>query len=70
MANIFDYLTWRADVPMSLDPFNEVDNLVLSQLAYTNFSGIVSQDWTRISLVDAAKAFFSRYTREEIDANP
>ena len=27
MANIFDYLEWRSDVPFSCDPFNEVDNL-------------------------------------------
>jgi hypothetical protein len=30
MASIFDYLQWRCDVPFSVDPFNEVDNLVLS----------------------------------------
>ena len=39
--NIFDYLTWRGDVPFSADPFNEVDGLVLSELAYTNFGAIV-----------------------------
>ena len=33
MANIFDYLEWRGDVPFSTDPFNEVDNLVLAELA-------------------------------------
>ena len=67
MANVFDYLIWRGDIPMSLDPFNEVDNLVLSQLAYTDFSGIVPQDWTRISLRDAAEAFFSSHSRKEIE---
>ena len=67
MANVFDYLVWRGDIPMSLDPFNEVDNLVLSQLAYTDFSGIVPQDWTRISLRDAAEAFFSSHSRKEIE---
>ena len=28
MANLFDYLEWRGDVPFSADPFNEVDNLM------------------------------------------
>ena len=37
MANMFDYLEWRADVPFSADPFNEVDNLILSELAYPEF---------------------------------
>ena len=38
--NLFDYLDWRGDVPFSVDPFNEVDNLLLSQLVYTEFEGI------------------------------
>lgn len=25
MANIFDYLIWRGDLPLSVSPFNEVD---------------------------------------------
>ena len=41
MANIFDYLDWRGDIPLSVDPFNEVDNLVLAELAYVDFAGIV-----------------------------
>ncbi|MBQ9010518.1 MAG: DUF2974 domain-containing protein [Clostridia bacterium] len=69
MANVFDYLTWRADVPLSVDPFNDVDNLVLAQLSYTDFSGIVPGDWTRISLSDAARAFYSLHSREEIQAD-
>jgi len=42
LANIFDYLEWRGDVPFSTDPFNEVDNLVLAELAYTDFDGVVA----------------------------
>ena len=34
MPNIIDYLTWRGDVPFSCAPFNDVDNLVLSQFSY------------------------------------
>ena len=30
MANILDYLEWRGDISLSEDPFNAVDNLVLS----------------------------------------
>ncbi|MBR2263781.1 MAG: DUF2974 domain-containing protein [Firmicutes bacterium] len=64
MSNIFDYLAWRADVPFSVDPFNEVDNLVLSELAYTDFEGIV--DEAPVSLEDACAAYFARYSREEV----
>ena len=31
---------WRGDVPLTVAPFNAVDNLVLSQLAYTSFDGV------------------------------
>ena len=41
MAGLFEYLDWRGDVPFSADPFNEVDNLVLSELAYVDFEGLV-----------------------------
>lgn len=69
MANILDYLEWRSDVPLSVDPFNEVDNLVLSELVYTDFRGIVSVDGGAVPLRDAAKAFFQSHDREEILAS-
>lgn len=66
MANIFDYLEWRCDVPLAVDPFNEVDNLVLSELVYTDFRGILSMDARAVPLRDAADAFFQTHDREEI----
>ena len=41
MANISDYLDWRGDLDFSVSPFCEVDNLILSELAYVDFDGIV-----------------------------
>ena len=69
MASIFDYLQWRCDVPFSVDPFNEVDNLVLSELAYTDFKGILSMEGPDVSLAEVCKAFFERHTHEEILAD-
>jgi hypothetical protein len=34
MATILDYLYWRGDVPFSCSPFNDVDNLILSEFTY------------------------------------
>lgn len=42
--NVFDYLEWRGDIPMSLDGFNEVDDLVLSIISYVNFSSVVQSE--------------------------
>lgn len=41
MANIMDYLEWRGDLSFEADSFNEIDNLILSQLVYVEFAGIV-----------------------------
>ncbi len=66
MATVFDYLRWRADVPFSVASFNPVDNLILSELSYTDFAGIVPPNG--ISLREAHKAFFASHTREEIQS--
>ena len=34
MATMLDYLFWRGDVPFSCSPFNDVDNLILSEFTY------------------------------------
>ena len=43
MANIFDYLDWRGDLTFAERPFNEVDNLILAEICYLDFSGFVPQ---------------------------
>ncbi|MEF9894200.1 MAG: DUF2974 domain-containing protein [Clostridia bacterium] len=40
--NLTDYLAWRGDVPLSVSPFNPVDNLLLSRLIWSKFNGIVA----------------------------
>ena len=68
MPNIFDYLSWRSDVPFSASPFNEVDDLILAELVYTDFAGVVPDDGTAVSLREARDRFFALHTREEIEA--
>lgn len=41
MADISDYLRWRGDITFEQDPFNDVDNLILAQIAYVDFSDII-----------------------------
>lgn len=66
MADIFDYLRWRGDVPFSVDPFNEVDNLVLAELAYADFDGILENSFRKISLKTADKKYFAAHSREDV----
>ncbi len=60
MANLLDYLDWRGDLTLEQAPFNEVDNLILSELSYLDFKGIVPPlgEKKRIPLAQAAKKFF------------
>lgn len=41
MANVFEYLHWRGDLPFSATPFNAADSLILCRLAYLPFDGLV-----------------------------
>ncbi len=68
MANLFDYLLWRGDVPLQADPFGEADNLVLAELAYTDFHGVVPSDGTEIPLAEARDAYFRLHSPEEVRA--
>lgn len=40
MGNMMDYLDWRGDLSLAREPFNEVDNLLMSYLAYVRLDGI------------------------------
>ncbi|SEK61948.1 Protein of unknown function [Pseudobutyrivibrio ruminis] len=66
MANIFDYLDWRGDVPFNIDPFNEVDALALCELVYAPFDGLVPGPGLKekISIEDLNKKFFEKFTEE------
>lgn len=69
MANIMDYLSWRGDLRWEAAEFNEVDNLILSELIYVSFSGIVpAVGEGEITLRRASELFFEKYTDEEINA--
>ena len=37
MANLFDYLDWRGDLPLSVAPLNPVDGILLARLSYLPF---------------------------------
>ena len=57
MNNISNYLDWRGDLSINTDGFNEIDNLVLSVIAYMDFNNVVPTDAGEggITLSDAVK---------------
>lgn len=68
MSNIIDYIKWRGDLTFSQDSFNDIDNLILSQLAYIDFTDIVvpSEISKGIPLKDAADKFFAINDEEKL----
>lgn len=59
MANVFDYLAWRGDIPFSRDTFNTVDSLIFSCLSYLRFAGRPTEEpYMPILLSEAAEEFF------------
>ena len=69
MANLMDYLDWRGDLPLTVSPFNEVDGLILAELSFINFEGIVPPPelGRGVPLRDAAGTYFARHNGQEID---
>ena len=60
MATLFDYLLWRGDLSFRASPFNEVDNLILAELAFVDFAEILPSDPSAsMTLRDAAEIYFS-----------
>lgn len=59
MANIEEYLLWRGDLTVQQAPFNNVDNLILSNLSYLIFKGIVPElDNQKPSFLDKITSLF------------
>lgn len=63
MPNMFDYLDWYGDFDFHTVPFNEVDNLILSQLSYLDLEGTVptmepDEELQAVTVTDAASRFY------------
>lgn len=68
MANLFDYLAWRGDIPLSQVPLNSVDSLILSALSYVHFHDLVPASLKQsTSLARAAQSFLELPEKETED---
>ena len=41
---LLDYLKWRNDISLSVSPFNDIDNVILSYVSYMNFDELFSDN--------------------------
>ena len=42
MTDLFDYVEWRGDLPLTAVPLCDVDALLFARLSYMPFEGVVS----------------------------
>ncbi len=68
MANLMDYLNWRGDLTFIQAPFNEVDSLIFSELAYADFREIVPgvDEKGGVPLREAVEQFFDKSREKEL----
>ncbi len=60
MADVFDYLLWRGDLSFAAVGPNPVDTLILSELSYIDYTGLVPGDFQHpVPLKVAAEAFLA-----------
>ena len=58
--NIVDYIRYRGDLSFKSDPFNEVDNLVFSQLIYADLEYVLDRD-DRMTIKELGERFFKSF---------
>ena len=67
MPDMLDYMDWRGDLSLSQSPFTEVDNLLLSYLAYVNLDKIApGPDEGDMTVKKLSDRFFDTYSQKEL----
>jgi hypothetical protein len=66
---LLDYLKWRNDVSFSVSDFNDVDNVILSCLAYMDFGELFSEQNRTYSIEEVFKLFCEKHSLEELKEN-
>ena len=61
--NIYSYVDKYGKFSFDEEPFNEIDNVVLTALSYLNLKGIVSKN--KISLNKVGKLYFEIHPKKE-----
>ena len=65
MATVSDYLDWRGDIAFSTDPFNEVDNVLLSLFSYVDLEGVLKEG-EALPIREVCRRYFEVHETEEI----
>lgn len=58
---LMDYIEWRNDVSFRAAPFNEIDNVLLSYLAYADFGELLQEPKRHVSIETCLKRFCEKH---------
>lgn len=67
MSNMESYLDWRGDIGLEASAFNEVDSLILCQLSYCDFDGIIpaAGEGKPVPIREAARAYAEKVEKAQ-----
>lgn len=63
---LMDYIEWRNDVSFRAAPFNEIDNVLLSYLAYADFGELLHEPKRHVSIETCLKRFCEKHDMAEV----
>ena len=70
MSNIVNYINKYGHLTFDELKYNELDDLILATISYVDFDGILENNrYQKVKLVDAAKEYFTKYNKKEIESN-
>ena len=59
MANVLDYIDWRGDLSFKAAPVNEIDKYIFACIGKPDYTGIIPEDNSPVSLKDAVEDYFA-----------
>lgn len=65
--DMIDYLKWRGDLTFDKDPFNDVDNLLISQMTYVEMQDVFAKH-KKMSVAQLSKEYFKDIEFNEADS--
>ena len=69
MANFMDYIDWRGELTVKQSPFNSIDHLILSTLAYIDFeqTGFDLSGRSTVTIKEAGEKFSLLHADEKMN---
>ena len=65
MANVMDYVDWRGDLSFGAAPVNEIDKYIFTIIGKPDYTGIIPEDNSPVSIKSAVEGYFAAHPDAE-----